>query len=74
MDQIVINAASILPLLWAFVLGIFLGWILSYHSARRKGYEQAVQERDRELSAQAFAQYIQSVAQGVSHGSAHPKE
>ncbi len=74
MDQIVINASSVAPLLWAFVLGILLGWVLSYHTAQRKGYERAVQERNRELSAQAFAQYIQSVAQGVGHGSARTKD
>lgn len=65
MDQIVISAGSLIPLLWAFVLGILLGWIASYQTAFKRGYEQAIQERNRELSAQAFAEYLHSLSQGV---------
>ena len=74
MEQIVIASSSVMPLLVAFGLGIFLGWLLSYQSALRKGYERAIQERNREQSAQAFAQYIQSIAQGVRNEPADSHE
>lgn len=74
MTDIVINASSLIPLLWAFALGIILGCIVVYPMAQKKGYEKAIEEKKQEVTAQAFTQYLQSLTQGGFHGSSSTKE
>lgn len=69
MGQLVIDTASILPLLWAFLAGLMLGGAYFHSLGRRKGFQEALQERDREETARAFAQYINNLAQGAGYGS-----
>ncbi|MFZ0931695.1 MAG: hypothetical protein WAN11_24060 [Syntrophobacteraceae bacterium] len=74
MNQLVIDTASIFPLLWAFLAGFISGGIFFYPSGRRKGVQEALREKTREETARAFAQYINNIAQGASYGSTSAKK
>lgn len=75
MHQIVIDTASIFPLLWAFFAGLILGGLWFYSLGRRRGLQDAVQEKNRADTARAFAEYINDIARrGRRHGSTVTQE
>ena len=68
MAPITIDLNLLLILCACFTLGFLLGGVSFYSSGRRRGFEEATEQKNREAAAQAFASYIQNIARGGSHG------
>ena len=66
MNQLIIDTTSIFPLLWAFLAGFISGGIFFYSAGRRRVVQETLQEKTREETARAFAQYINNIAKGAS--------
>lgn len=72
--SMVIDSGTLSQLIWVLCIGFVLGIAVTYPSAKKKGYQEAVEQRNREATAQAFAQYINNIAKGGNYGQSTGQE
>jgi hypothetical protein len=67
MENLIINGEMLVQFFWVFVAGVVAGGLFFYSSGKRKAYQEAMEQANREATAQAFAQYINTIAKGETN-------
>lgn len=67
MENLIINGEMLVNFFWVFVAGVAVGGLYFYPSGKRKAYQEAMEQANREATAQALASYINNLAKGANN-------